>query len=962
MNKTRLILGALVALATASCTMEDNFQNQQLKEQELTITATREGDEALTRTYRDDADGSIWWVPGDAISLFYGSGTNGGSKFTSVNTTDTTKVTNFTGVITAITGGGEIAVDQTYFWGLYPYQEDASCDGTSVTMTLPKEQTAVPGTFATNTFPSIGRSQGLIMGFYNICSGMKFSVTKEGVKKVTLKSRNGEHITGKAKVRFEDGIPVAEIIDGSDEVVLEAPAGEYFEPGKYYFLVFFPTKFTNGFTVTFETFTEEAVYERTGSMMANRSRFGTISNIDANLTYSQKTGNIPIEDANFKDFLIGDDFDTDGDGEISYTEAATIETLEVNTGYIESISGIEYMPNLKTLICRGSAATRASSGYGRLRYLDLSNNPELEYLDCSYNQLADLDISSIFNLAFLDCAPMNDESGQNLLLVLRVADGQVIPGITIDRDSTLVPNGTLIIDRYLSSIPIEDPDFKSYLVTNYDSNGDGGIDMIEAQRITSIEMNTDNIESIRGIEYMFNLQKLDLHGSAGTIYDAANDIVTDYSNGKLSYLDVSNNFNLVELHCTHNLIQEIDLSNCKKLKEADIRFNNLTDVNVSGASSLEALDCGGNQLTGIDVRNNTNLTYLSIVNNQVEELDVSNNDRLIYLICPENNLSSIDLSHNRVLLKMQCFSNNLTSLDVTKNPELVSIMCGNNHLATLDLSQNRELLDLYCENNLLTSLDLSNNAKIVGFGCSPMNDSYGNNLLSTLYICQGHEIPNVTVDRSDKYIPAETQIVVVSSGDDPDFEYVDLGLPSGIKWANADISGYYAWGETATKSRYYWTTYKWGDGQDFNPDSGTHPLFSKYNTATDYGNVDNLITLEPEDDAAHAALGGKWRMPTYDDCVELIQNCDWEWTETGIIVTSRINGNSIRLALASGNYGMDPASYADGFARYWTSSLDADNPYRAWRLTVRPDNDGENVFMAPDDRAAGLAIRPVYVQ
>ncbi|MBP5487846.1 MAG: RagB/SusD family nutrient uptake outer membrane protein [Bacteroidales bacterium] len=300
MKNAILSLGALIALAAVSCTMEESFPDQQNIGKELTITATREGDETMTRTYRDNADGSIWWVPGDAISLFYGSGTDGGSKFTSVNTTDTTKVTNFTGVITAITGGGEIPDDQTYFWGLYPYQEDASCDGTSVTMTLPKKQTAVPGSFATNTFPSLGRSQGLTMGFYNICGGVKFSVTKEGIKRVTLKSGNGELITGKAEVRFENGIPAAEIIDGSDEVVLEAPAGEYFEVGQYYYIVIFPTTFSNGFSIKLENYTEEATVEKTGVLTAKRSNFGRISNIDAGATYSQKTGIIPIDDPNFQ--------------------------------------------------------------------------------------------------------------------------------------------------------------------------------------------------------------------------------------------------------------------------------------------------------------------------------------------------------------------------------------------------------------------------------------------------------------------------------------------------------------------------------------------------------------------------------------------------------------------------------------------------------------------------------------
>ena len=766
MKHSRFILWAFVALGTASCTLEDNVQEPQLKEQEITIEARR-ADDDQTRTYRDDADGSVWWTPGDAISLFYGSGTNGGSKFTS-NATENTLITNFTGTITAITGGGEIAVEDTYFWGLYPYSEDASCDGTSVTMSLSKEQTAVPGSFATNTFPSLGRSQGLIMGFYNICGGMKISVTKEGIKKVTLKSANGELITGKAKVHFEEGIPVAEIIDGSDEVVLEAPAGEYLEVGEFYFIVIFPTTFSKGFSLKFETLTEEATVEISGAMTAKRSVFGKLARIDGGATYSQKTGSIPIEDDGFKDFLAGSEFDSNGDGEISYEEAAAIESLQINTGDIESIAGIEYMPQLKTLICRGSEGTRASGGTGRLTGLDVTNNPELEYIDCSYNRLESLDISKCFNLAFLDCSPMNDENGNNLLLVLHVAEGQVIPGITIDRDSLLVPNGTLIIDGNFTSIPVEDPDFKSYLVSNFDLDGNGEISLTEAQRITSIELNTDNIESLQGIEYMFNLQKLYLWGSAG---------VSDheFSNGVLGWLDVSNNINLIELRCTNNLIQEIDLSHNKKLKEAYFGWNQLTNVRVSGASSLEVLDCDKNHLTSIDVSENTNLTHLYLYDNELEELDVSNNTKLLYLICPVNHLSSLDLSQNKLLWKMQCYSNNLTSLDVTNNPDLLSIMCSDNHLTTLDLSRNRELLDLYCDGNLLTSLDLSKNNKIMGFDCSPMADGNGNNLLATLYLAEGHNIEWVTTDRDPMVIPDETEIVFVPSDnpiDDLDEEQI----------------------------------------------------------------------------------------------------------------------------------------------------------------------------------------------
>ena len=238
-----LLLSGLALLA--GCAMEDRlFENepQGVNSKEITIKGTREGLDAdrgpATRTVRD-VNGDVLWVPGDAISLFYGSGTDGGSKFTSVLEEGTASVTNFTGTITAITGGADVSLDDTFFWGVYPYNENVSCDGTAVTMTVPTAQTAVPGTFATNLFPSLGRSQGLIMGFYNVCGGWRFSVTKEGVRKVTLKSNGGELITGKVKVGMTtSGVPeIREIVDGSDEVVLECPAGEYFETGKNYYMV-----------------------------------------------------------------------------------------------------------------------------------------------------------------------------------------------------------------------------------------------------------------------------------------------------------------------------------------------------------------------------------------------------------------------------------------------------------------------------------------------------------------------------------------------------------------------------------------------------------------------------------------------------------------------------------------------------------------------------------------------------
>ena len=95
--------------------------------------------------------------------------------------------------------------------------------------------------------------------------------------------------------------------------------------------------------------------------------------------------------------------------------------------------------------------------------------------------------------------------------------------------------------------------------------------------------------------------------------------------------------------------------------------------------------------------------------------------------------------------------------------------------------------------------------------------------------------------------------------------YVDLGLPSGLKWAtcnvgatvSTDFGDYFAWGEVESKKNYSWDTYKYGNGRG--------GKFTKYN-----GIIDKT-TLYLEDDAAHVNWGGAWRMPTEEDVKELIE-------------------------------------------------------------------------------------------
>ena len=189
-------------------------------------------------------------------------------------------------------------------------------------------------------------------------------------------------------------------------------------------------------------------------------------------------------------------------------------------------------------------------------------------------------------------------------------------------------------------------------------------------------------------------------------------------------------------------------------------------------------------------------------------------------------------------------------------------------------------------------------------------------------------------------------------------EYVDLGLPSGLKWATCNVGantpweygGYYAWGETEEKSNYEWSTYKWCS-------NGSWDALTKYCTESDFGTVDNKTVLDPQDDVARVKWGGTWRMPTKAEQDELRNNCTWTWTiqngVNGYNVTGP-NGNSIFLPAAGGRIGtvLGGSGYC---STYWSSSLDVYGCYSVSSLDLSYDR----CRWTTEFRCDGRSVRPV---
>ena len=177
------------------------------------------------------------------------------------------------------------------------------------------------------------------------------------------------------------------------------------------------------------------------------------------------------------------------------------------------------------------------------------------------------------------------------------------------------------------------------------------------------------------------------------------------------------------------------------------------------------------------------------------------------------------------------------------------------------------------------------------------------------------------------------------------YEYVDLGLPSGLKWASYNVGAsspyevgeYFSWGELKSKERY---------GMDNCPT---------------YGVPMEDISGNVEFDVATFAWGSTWRMPTETEMMELKNNCTIEWVmidnnTQGCFVTGP-NGNQIYLP--SGGFMTETnIDFADAEAAYWTLTPDVynnDSGYATFMYFYN-NNFCNRGWMS---RYVGMPVRPV---
>ena len=195
------------------------------------------------------------------------------------------------------------------------------------------------------------------------------------------------------------------------------------------------------------------------------------------------------------------------------------------------------------------------------------------------------------------------------------------------------------------------------------------------------------------------------------------------------------------------------------------------------------------------------------------------------------------------------------------------------------------------------------------------------------------------------------------------FEYVDLCLPSGTKWATCNVGAdketdcglYFAWGETVGYSgitdtkKFGWRDYKFSK-------CGSNK-FIKYN------DTDGKKVLDLCDDAAHTHMGGKWHMPTIEQIRELKSNTISDWVTNyngsgvnGILFTSKSDTSKKLFFPASGCVSNFVSESAGKVCYYWSSSIYNNNDCYGFIFNIR----SALIFVALSNRNDGNTVRGVF--
>ncbi len=919
----------LLAIAAVACTREAPEANPSLGQiKEITITASYGDPE--TRTERA-ADGAVLWCPGDEVSLFFNKGEAGGSRFVSQNT-EVAKRTVFKGLIESFTGASDSEADYSYFWGVYPYSESNYCDGNNITTTLPLNQYGVPNTFAKDLNISIARSRGLELAFYNVCSGLRFNLTRDDIKAVKIKGNNEEPLAGTFKVGFNDsGIPIiSELITEEKELVLRPKSGDTFEVGKDYYFVILPTNCDNGFTVSFETMdNKEGIWNRDKQYEFKRASFAYTTQIDTKIT-------------EWRDISGGGENPNQWNDEEN--PGGTTEN-GIYIGIIGFNSELYECPMIR--LCPESILELNT-------FIDNLSNEKSQTLLCwavekSMSKMTKRSFpKNLFNASLVSFTDGFDDGSAKMK---RIEDGIIYTRdgyydtLNVQLCNTVIQD--IPLDAY--SVGLEGKDASTQTSagsqTFYDYLGRLITPSGKLFRADNMTVVNDAFQDIaESISNTINLMSLRIKTSEPYDQDRIRFTFDKYvTSAEASSLYIEGVFNTAEMSLT------------------DVKYKGMTSLNTTIKAEETVGEQGEPMLLFV-------FDGISVSDNSV--FDDSYYQRWIYMpkSCYWQAFSETysgsglgirrDLQSAAVMLALDCSSSIGSDFTLLKTyvksfiSKLYEASIDKLAVASITLERNKIYLRPNETYTLAADVQPQSAAdKTVVWTSSDAGIVSVNNDGCLTAISTGTAI--IVAKTRDGGFESQCQVVVVQPAQP---ERIDMGLPSGLQWASlnvgadlaTDFGSYYSWGETDTKSEYSWANYVWCNESGYS--------LTKYNSDSNNGFVDSRNTLDYWDDVASQILGKEWRTPTAMEIEELKKNCSVAKTEqggiNGFLITSIINGNS--FFIPSANVIVGDSNENNCFL--WSASLSKNMAQKAY---IAACNDNE-LSISEFDRFAGIPVRPVY--
>ena len=935
MKKSLFFAAALFTLA--ACTREASIDTSAGN---MIITARTETP-ANTRTIVE-GETHVYWEPGDEIKVFAG-GSSG--KF----------ITYITASSSTAEFHGALNVDEgDDIWAVYPYSQDAVFSSETITTVLPSKQVARSGSFGKDMNLAIAHSTTSDLQFFNVGGGVRFSLSQDGITEVVLEGLKGEALAGKVKVGFKDGKPIIqEVTDGKTSITITPPNGEAFKKNAWYYIVAIPGALENGFTFHFKKASDpslvipSSVYPKTVTI--KRGIYGVLTYVDKGMDQTVSDDAISFQDPLVKSIVVKY-FDTNNDGELSYHEAAVVISFLVDEIGTRANDGKESI----------FAGTGITSFDEMVYFTGLTRIDDSAFAGCTELTSVTIpeNIESIGDNAFNGCTGLESIT----------ITAETPPTIGTDAFANTGDCPIIVPEDAVEQYVVAWNEYEERIHTKrYEEPEAIDLGLPSGLKWASFNLGATKPEEYGDYfawgetepkdTYSWSTYKWCMNGNNYAITKYCTDSQYGYDGFTDSETILNPEDDAAHVNLGGEWRMPMDAEWAELLSQCSLEWTTLNGVN-------------GYRVTGP----NGNSIFLpaagSILNTSVysaesycffwsSSLDVPTPDSAMLAYFGSNEKGRDDASRyggtpiravygDLVIIPVESVSINKTELElvVGESSDLVATV----------FPDNATTKDVIWSSSDDAVASVSSRGNVMG-------------------MMAGSAVISVTTIDGGKTATCKVTVKESSSSTLPIPEAVDLGLPSGLKWASFNLGAsipeesgdYYAWGETepyyscldpltwkeGKEAGYYWPSYKWC--------MGVESTLTKYCTDAEYGYdgfTDGLTVIEPEDDAACMALGEGWRTPTNDAFTELRESCTWEWTSRNGIKGYRIvgpNGNSIFLPVTGKFSGTLFSSNSAGY--YRLSSLNTSNPQTSYYVCFT-----SRLIVDTSSRCSGLAVRPVYAE